>query len=111
MYLFIYLSTSKTFPSILLIFQVMPEHYIFGRKPPLPLCGKDIKIVVGEPIEFDLPKLKQTALSMTRDSSNVGSTWPILKPCGLDEAAQRWLYTTISEQIRNVMERLRRNKI
>lgn len=94
-----------------LIFQVMPEHYIFGRKPPLPLCGKDIKIVVGEPIEFDLPKLKQTALSMTRDSSNVGSTWPILKPCGLDEAAQRWLYTTISEQIRNVMERLRRNKI
>lgn len=85
----------------------MPEDYIFGRKPPLPLCCKDIKIIVGEPMEFDLPKLKQTALSMTRDSSNVGSTCPVMKPCGLDEAAQKWLYMSISEEIRNVMERLR----
>ncbi|KAL3525126.1 hypothetical protein ACH5RR_013498 [Cinchona calisaya] len=56
--------------------------------------------------EFDLPKLKQMALSQSKDSSHSGARWPILKPCGLDEAAQRWLYTSISEQIWTTMERL-----
>lgn len=85
----------------------MPENYMFGRKPPFPLCNKDIKIVVGEPIEFDLPKLKQTALFVSRDSSNSGYTHPITKTSGLDDAAERCLYASISEQIRIVMERLR----
>ncbi|XP_027079069.1 N-acylphosphatidylethanolamine synthase isoform X1 [Coffea eugenioides] len=86
--------------------KVMPENYMFGRRPLLPLWNRNINIVIGEPIEFDLPKLKQTALYRSKDSSHSGARWPILKPCGLDEAAQRWLYTSISERIRTVMERL-----
>ncbi|XP_071913718.1 N-acylphosphatidylethanolamine synthase-like isoform X3 [Coffea arabica] len=85
---------------------VMPENYMFGRRPLLPLWNRNINTVIGEPIEFDLPKLKQTALYRSKDSSHSGARWPILKPCGLDEAAQRWLYTSISERIRTVMERL-----
>lgn len=84
----------------------MPENYMFGRRPLLPLWNRNINTVIGEPIEFDLPKLKQTALYRSKDSSHSGARWPILKPCGLDEAAQRWLYTSISERIRTVMERL-----
>lgn len=80
---------------------------MYGRRPLLPLCNRDINIVIGEPIEFDLPKLKQMALSRSMDLSHSGARWPILKPCGLDEAAQGWLYTSISEQIWTVMERLR----
>lgn len=86
--------------------KVMPENYMFGRRPLLPLWNRNISIFIGEPIEFDLPKLKQMALFRSKDSSHSGARWPILKPCGLDEGAQRWLYTSISEQIRTVMERL-----
>ncbi|CAI9110378.1 OLC1v1010387C2 [Oldenlandia corymbosa var. corymbosa] len=87
--------------------KVMPEKYMFDRRPLVPLWGKDIDIVVGEPIEFDVPKLKEMAISESRNPSHSGATWRTLKPCGLDEAAQRHLYSTISEQIRIVMERLR----
>ncbi|KAI3462269.1 hypothetical protein Pfo_018932 [Paulownia fortunei] len=85
--------------------KVMPENYMFGRRPPFPLCNRDIRIVIGEPIVFDVPKLKQKAVDMSRDLSFSHSGWP-KTICGLDEAAQRCLYTTISEQIRGVMERL-----
>ncbi|CAK9139642.1 unnamed protein product [Ilex paraguariensis] len=87
--------------------QVMPENYLFGRRPPLPLCNRNISIIVGEPIEFDLPKLRQMALSTTGDLSLSSAGWPSATPWGLDEAAQRCLYTTISETIRTAMERLR----
>ncbi|KAH7684398.1 1-acylglycerophosphocholine O-acyltransferase protein [Dioscorea alata] len=53
--------------------KVMPEKAFYGRRPPLPLCMKDIKIIID----------------------------------GLDEAAQRWLLTSISDQIRTAMEKLR----
>ncbi|KAJ0893389.1 putative 1-acylglycerophosphocholine O-acyltransferase [Helianthus annuus] len=86
--------------------KVMPEKYMFGRRPPVPLWNKDIKIIVGEPIEFDIAKLKQTAISTSRSSSSFSNEgWP---PFGLlDEAAQRCLYIDISERIRSVMEKMR----
>ncbi|KAL8532217.1 hypothetical protein ACS0TY_008716 [Phlomoides rotata] len=87
--------------------KVMPENYMFGRRPPFPLCNKDIRIVIGEPIVYDVPKLKQNAVNMSRDLSFSHHGWP-KTICGLDEAAQRCLYATISEQLRVVMERLRR---
>ncbi|KAH6822665.1 Phospholipid/glycerol acyltransferase family protein [Perilla frutescens var. hirtella] len=86
--------------------KVMPESYMFGRRPPFPLCNKDIRIYIGEPIMLDIPKLKQEAIEMSRDSSFSECGWP-KTICGLDEGAQRCLYTTISDQIRGVMERLR----
>ncbi|XP_042508265.1 N-acylphosphatidylethanolamine synthase isoform X1 [Macadamia integrifolia] len=84
---------------------VMPEKAFFGRRPPFPLCNKDIKIVVGEPIEFDLPKLRETAMSMSGVSSFPG--WPAASPHRLDDAVRKWLYISISEQIQTVMESLR----
>lgn len=86
--------------------KVMPEKYIFDRRPPVPLWNKDIKIVVGEPIEFDIDKLKQTALSTSRNlPSFPNEGWPSFGP--LDEAAQRCLYIDISERIQTIMESLR----
>ncbi|KAK6154064.1 hypothetical protein DH2020_013703 [Rehmannia glutinosa] len=67
---------------------------------------KDIRIVIGEPIAFDVPELKQKAVKMSRDLSFSHDGWPKTM-CGLDEAAQRCLYTIISDQIQVVMERLR----
>ncbi|KAK0592406.1 hypothetical protein LWI29_018572 [Acer saccharum] len=88
--------------------EVMPENFMFGRRPPFPLCNKSINIVIGEPIEFDLPKMREKAISMSCDQSLPSRGWPTTSPCGLDEAAQRCLYSSISEQIRTVMESLRR---
>lgn len=84
----------------------MPENYIFGKRPPIPLWKKDIKIIVGEPIEFDIPKLKQTALLTSKDLLPFQKYgWP---PFGeMDEVAQRCLYIDISERIQSVLERLR----
>ncbi|MQL83106.1 hypothetical protein Taro_015592, partial [Colocasia esculenta] len=87
--------------------EVMPENLFFGRRPPLPLCMKNIKIIVGEPIEFDLPSLRQTAKSMSQGLSFQSLGWPKTERHGLDEAAQRWLYMNISDNIRTVMEKLR----
>lgn len=86
--------------------QVMPEKYMFGRRPPFPLCNRDIRIVIGEPMEFNIPKLKKMAVDMSNDVSFSPAGWP--RTCGLDEAAQRCLYTNISNQIRTAMERLRK---
>ncbi len=87
--------------------QVMPENYWFGRRPPFPLCNKIINIVVGEPMEFDLPKMRQMAISMSRNLHFRTRGWPSISHYGLDEAAQRYLYMAISEQIQTVMENLR----
>lgn len=80
---------------------------MFGKRPPFPLFNKRIKIVIGEPIEFDLPELKRSAISESRGLSFSSLHWPNLSPDGLDEAAQRYLYSSISERIRSVMENLR----
>ncbi|KAK9069389.1 hypothetical protein SSX86_011292 [Deinandra increscens subsp. villosa] len=86
--------------------KVMPEKYLFGRRPPIPLWNKNIKIIVGEPIEFNISELKQTAIFKSRNSSaSSNEGWPPFGP--LDEAAQRCLYIDISERIRCVMEKLR----
>ncbi|XWS33978.1 hypothetical protein CRYUN_Cryun22dG0128500 [Craigia yunnanensis] len=87
--------------------EVMPENYFLERSHPFPLCNKEIKIIIGEPIEFDIPKMRQLAISMHRDLSFSSSGWPFISPYGLDEAAQRCLCSTISEQIQTAMEGLR----
>lgn len=79
---------------------------MFGKRPPLPLCNKRIDIIIGDPIEFDLPKMRQMAISQSRNESFHSIGWPSTSD-GLDEAAQRCLYSKISDQIRTVMERLR----
>lgn len=84
----------------------MPEKYMFGRRPPLPLWNKKIDIIIGDPIELDLPAMRQKAISQSRSESFPIVGWP--STCdGLDEAAQRCFYSTISEQIHAAMERLR----
>ncbi|KAG6401108.1 hypothetical protein SASPL_137953 [Salvia splendens] len=90
--------------------QVMPENYMFGRRPPFPLCNKGVRIHVGEPIVFDVPKLKKEAVETSRDLSFSHSGWPKTM-CGLDESAQRSLYTNISDQIRQVLESLRTSSL
>ncbi|XP_062113683.1 N-acylphosphatidylethanolamine synthase-like [Humulus lupulus] len=87
--------------------QVMPQSAPYGRRPLLPLSNKNISISVGEPIEFDLPKMRQMATSLSHSISlNPLLGWPST-PDGLDEAAQRYLYSTISEKIQTAMESLR----
>ncbi|SPT20221.1 unnamed protein product [Triticum aestivum] len=88
--------------------KVMPEKSFFGRRPPLPLCGKEIQIIVGEPVDFDLPGLKQVAAMIPQDTSFERKGWPTITPEGLDEAAQRWLYQKISDKIQSAMESLRK---
>lgn len=87
--------------------KVMPEDYLFGRRPPFPLINKHVKIIVGEPIEYDLPRLKEMALSESGDKSSPRRGWPTIVPYGLDEVAQRCLYSSISEKIQTVLESLR----
>lgn len=86
--------------------KVMPEKSFFGRRPPFPLCNKDVGIVIGDPIEFDLPRLRQTAKSMSRELPFPSVGGPDNSTHGLNAAAQQWLYTNISDRIRNVMESL-----
>ncbi|KAJ1434110.1 Tafazzin [Sesbania bispinosa] len=86
--------------------EVMPEKFMFGRRPPIPLCNKKINIFVGDPIEFDLPAMSQMAIAQSRNGPFPSIGWPSTSD-GLDEAAQRCLYTKISEQIHAAMERLR----
>lgn len=88
--------------------KVMPEKSFFGRRPPVPLCNKEIHIIVGEPVEFDLPSLKQAASTIPHDSSFERKGWPTIMPDGLDEAAQRWLYQKMSDKIQSVTERLQK---
>ncbi|WOK95315.1 N-acylphosphatidylethanolamine synthase isoform X1 [Canna indica] len=87
--------------------KVMPEKSFFGRRPPVPLCNQDIRIVIGEPIHFDLKSLKQEAMVATPDPSFHSLGWPKTSPDALGEVAQRWLYANISDRIQTVMEKLR----
>lgn len=91
--------------------QVMPEKYFFGRRPLLPLCMKSMKIAVGEPIELNLPKLRQEAKSAHLYPPFRSLGWPKSSPNDLDEAAQRRLYICISDKIRTAMEKLRLHSI
>ncbi|KAL6651850.1 hypothetical protein ACP70R_010775 [Stipagrostis hirtigluma subsp. patula] len=88
--------------------KVMPEKSFFGRRPPAPLCNKEVHIIVGDPVEFDMPSLKQEAAMVPHDSSSESKGWPTITQDGLDEAAQRWLYQKMSDKIQSVMERLRK---
>ncbi|XP_010537712.1 PREDICTED: N-acylphosphatidylethanolamine synthase isoform X2 [Tarenaya hassleriana] len=98
--------------------EVMPENYFRGKRPPVPLCGKNICIVIGQPIEFDLPEMVDSAVSASRllDISSLPTPetkWPLVTVGGsrtsreLDEASQRCLYAAISEKIQTAMEKLR----
>ncbi|XP_068309353.1 N-acylphosphatidylethanolamine synthase [Pyrus communis] len=87
--------------------QVMPEKFYRGKRPPFPLWNKHIKIIVGEPMELDLPEMRRMATFLSRNTSHSTLGWPSTCSGGLDEAAQKHLYSAISEQIQNVMERLR----
>ncbi|GLJ23086.1 hypothetical protein SUGI_0435840 [Cryptomeria japonica] len=100
--------------------KVMPEKHWFGRRPFIPLCLKNISIVVGQPMEFDIPTLLQRAESISRNLRLSGkaegieadrnhsnsSGWPSGLCKGLDESAQKWLFAHLSEQIQNVMQKL-----
>ncbi|CAL1382679.1 unnamed protein product [Linum trigynum] len=86
--------------------EVMPENYRSGRRPRFPLRNKNIDIIVGEPIEFDIAKLSRTATSMSHSLSFPAFGWPKLTRYELDEAAQKCLYMTISDQIRTAMQGL-----
>ncbi|KAL2635346.1 hypothetical protein R1flu_006825 [Riccia fluitans] len=52
--------------------KVLPENYMFGRRPLLPLPFKNITIVVGEPMVFDIPQLRLMAKAMTLKDVNRG---------------------------------------
>ena len=91
---------------------MMPEKYFYGRRPPLPLWNKNLKVVVGEPIEFDVPMMVETAISASSGHVTAPlqeAKWPVLSSAGrkLDETAQRYLYTALSEKIQSSLETLR----
>ncbi|KAH1109048.1 hypothetical protein J1N35_012816 [Gossypium stocksii] len=93
--------------------EVMPEKFFLDRRPPFPLCKKKIKIMIGQPLEFDIPKMRELAISKSRgdvfSSTTTSRGWPVISSYGLDldEAAQRYLYSSISEEIQSAMEELR----
>ncbi|XP_078438385.1 phospholipid/glycerol acyltransferase family protein [Wolffia australiana] len=87
--------------------KVMPEEWFRGKRPPVPLWRKQVCIVVGEPIDFDLPHLREAARAAPRTTTLRALGWPPSEPDGLDEAAQQWLYAHISDRIRTALEALR----
>ncbi|KAH0855405.1 hypothetical protein HID58_008045 [Brassica napus] len=92
--------------------EMMPEKYFYGRRPPFPLWNKDLRVVVGEPIEFDVPMMVETAFSASRHvlvPPLQEAKWPVLSSAGkeLDETAQKCLYTALSEKIQSSLETLR----
>ncbi|MCO5549146.1 hypothetical protein L7F22_002612 [Adiantum nelumboides] len=95
--------------------KVMPENYLFGRRPLLPLWFKNISIVVGEPMQFDMPSLRQTAEEGVRrvyfTQHHESSSFPEFPcesvACDLPEdKVLHWLYSLMSDQIRTVMQEL-----
>lgn len=56
------------------LLQVLPENYWRGRRPLVPLWMKHISIVVGEPIQFDVPGLKRAAHDWARASAGADDT-------------------------------------
>lgn len=51
---------------------MMPEDWWKGRRPPLPLINKKVDILIGEPMQFDIPRLKDVAFNWARASAGVG---------------------------------------
>ncbi|MCO5594787.1 hypothetical protein L7F22_048821 [Adiantum nelumboides] len=95
--------------------KVMPENYLFGRRPLLPLWFKNISIVVGEPMQFDMPSLRQTAEEGVRrvyfTQHHESPSFPEFPcksvACDLPEdKVLHWLYSLMSDQIRTVMQEL-----
>jgi monolysocardiolipin acyltransferase len=89
----------------------MPEKYLFGRRPLLPLCCKKVSIVVGEPMTFDIPKLHCTAQEFVKRSYNeenlvLASSSNKSSPSGLkvEDRVSRWLYSHVADQIRIAMQ-------
>lgn len=94
--------------------KVMPENYYLGRRPLLPLWFKNISIVVGEPMQFDIPRLRQRAEEAVRRvyyKQEEGSSLPEL-PCQSapnvlpEDKVLQWLYSHMSDHIRTVMQEL-----
>ncbi|OAE33885.1 hypothetical protein AXG93_3037s1080 [Marchantia polymorpha subsp. ruderalis] len=76
-----YEKVPKVWPSS--VTTVLPENYMFGRRPLLPLPMKRITIVVGEPMVFDIPQLKLIAKSVvSRGASETRSSVPHLSGAG-----------------------------
>lgn len=74
---------------------------------------KNLKVVVGEPIEIDLPMMVHTAVSASSDhvteAIHQEAKWPVISSAGqkLNETAQRYLYTALSQKIQSSLESLR----
>ncbi|XP_062109844.1 N-acylphosphatidylethanolamine synthase-like [Humulus lupulus] len=91
--------------------EVFPRRTTDGRMPTFPSRKKKVRIIVGDPIEFDLEKMRQMATSLSHTISlNPSLGWPTT-PDGLDEAAQRYLYSSISQKIQTALESLRSNSL
>lgn len=97
--------------------KVMPENYLFGRRPLLPLWFKNISIVVGEPMQFDMSALRQTAEEAVRrvyGTQEEGTPLPEVSKniapggqCPLaEDKVLHWLYSHMCDQIRAVMQEL-----
>lgn len=63
--------------------------------------------MIGEPMQFDIQTLRKEAMAVSQESHIHSLGWPDLPRLGLNEAQQRWLYTSISDRIWTAMERLR----
>lgn len=53
---------------------MIPENYWNGRRPLIPLWNKRISLVVGEPMQFDVPGLKKMAYDWSRGSTGFGTS-------------------------------------
>lgn len=85
--------------------KVMPEKYWLGRRPLLPLCSKNISIVVGEPMQFDISSLRQTAEEKTGEPSNFPEMIAgVTKEHQREERILQWLYSHLSDQLRTAMQ-------
>ena len=90
----------------------MPEKYLFERRPLLPLCFKNITIVVGKPMSFDIPTLRHTAqefVKMSYDGENplfpaTSGSPSDLKHGLVEDRASLWLYAHVADQIRIAMQ-------
>ncbi|KAG0587951.1 hypothetical protein KC19_2G204100 [Ceratodon purpureus] len=64
--------------------QMIPEQWWRGKRPPIPLWNKKVDIFIGEPMQFDIPTLKQDAFKWARTSAGVSSS-----DCGSSNADDR----------------------
>ncbi|KAG0587953.1 hypothetical protein KC19_2G204100 [Ceratodon purpureus] len=64
--------------------KMIPEQWWRGKRPPIPLWNKKVDIFIGEPMQFDIPTLKQDAFKWARTSAGVSSS-----DCGSSNADDR----------------------